>query len=90
MATPFTPFSAESYGRIGKPAMDLLSKLGEEAEGAGPQCRKAHLVSRTLWKLSVGLCSCNFHMYRASLRLLSGGTGSGFQPGAAVHTEELV
>jgi hypothetical protein len=51
---PFTPFSVESYGRLGKPAMDLLSKLGEEAESAGRQCSKAQFVSWTLRELSGG------------------------------------
>jgi hypothetical protein len=80
----------ESYGRLGKPALDLLGMLGEEAEGAGRQCRKAQFVSWTLRELSVGLCKGNFHMCRASLGLLAGATGRGFRPGAAVPMEELV
>jgi hypothetical protein len=85
---PFTPCSVESYGRLGKPTMDLLSKLGDEAEGAGRRCRKAKIVSRPLRELSVGLCRGNFHMYQASLGLLAGVAGRGFRPGAA--QEEIV
>jgi hypothetical protein len=87
---PFTPFSVESYGRLGKPAMDLLSKLGEEAEDTVRQCGKAHFVSWTLRELSIGLCKGNFHMYRASLGLLAGVTGRGLRLGAAFPMEELV
>jgi hypothetical protein len=72
------PFSVESYGRLGKLAMDFLSKLGEEAEGAGRQCRKAKFVPWTLRVLSVGLCRGSCHMYWVSLGLLAGVPGRGF------------
>jgi hypothetical protein len=87
---PFTPFSVESYARLGKPAIDLRSKPGEEAKGAGQQFRKAKLMSWTLRELSVGLCRGNFHMYQASLGLLAGVMGGDFRSGAAHPMEELV
>jgi hypothetical protein len=31
---PFTPFSEETHGRLGKPAIALLARLGVEAVGA--------------------------------------------------------
>ena len=32
---PFVPFSVETYGRLGKPAIALLGRLGVEAAGVG-------------------------------------------------------
>jgi hypothetical protein len=51
---PFVPFSVESYGRIGQPAMKLLHALGDEAAGPGGVTR-ASFVAGGLREISVGL-----------------------------------
>jgi hypothetical protein len=73
----FVPFSVESYGLIGQPAMKLLHQLGDEAAGPGSVTR-ASLVASTLRELSVVLCRGNFLMYCASGGMLARVSGRGF------------
>jgi hypothetical protein len=54
----FVPFSVETYGRLGQPAMKLLHQLGDEAAGAGGESQ-ASFVSGSLRELSVGLVGGN-------------------------------
>jgi hypothetical protein len=76
------PFSVESYGRIGQPAMKLLHALGDEAAGPGGVTR-ASFVAGALREISVGPYRGNFFMFRACLGMFSGclcspvGRGSG-------------
>jgi hypothetical protein len=59
------PFSVETYGRLGHPAMKLLHDLGEERT---QRCvSRSSLMAGALRELSVGLCRGNFMAYRASL-----------------------
>jgi hypothetical protein len=85
MAIPLCPFSVESYGRIGQPAMKLLHPLGGETAGPGGVMR-ASFVAGALREISVGLCRGNFFMYRACLGAKSSGTG--FRAGMSVPTDE--
>jgi hypothetical protein len=62
----FLPFSVESYGRLGKPALAILSPFGEEACSSGTVSKGA-FVARALCELSVGLCRGNATMYRVCL-----------------------
>jgi hypothetical protein len=62
----FVPFSFESYGRIGQPAMKLLHAQGDEAAGPGGVTR-ASFVAGALREISVGLCRGDFLMYHACL-----------------------
>jgi hypothetical protein len=57
--TPFNPFSMKTYGRLGRPAMELLHKLGKEAAGTNGVLR-ASFVARTQRELSIGVCRGNF------------------------------
>jgi hypothetical protein len=43
--TPFIPFSVETYGRLGEPAICLLGQLGTEAEEAGRKVSKSGFVA---------------------------------------------
>jgi hypothetical protein len=43
---PFVPFSVESCGRLGQPAMKLLHALGDEAAGPGGVQRDPSLQAR--------------------------------------------
>jgi hypothetical protein len=84
---PFVPFSVESYGRIGQPAMKLLHALGDEA--AGPVgVTRASFVAGALREISIGLCRGNFFMYRVRLGMFAESSGTGFQAGMRVPTDE--
>jgi hypothetical protein len=48
---PFVPYSVESYGRIGQPAMKLIHALGDEAAGPGGVTR-ASLVASALQEIT--------------------------------------
>jgi hypothetical protein len=89
MGTPFIPFSVETYGRLGKPAISFLGQLGMEAKEAGRKVSMSRFVDAAIWELSVGLCRGNYQMYRASLGLLAGLSRRGFREGAAHPTEEV-
>ena len=79
----FTPLSMESYGRMGKPAMELLSTLATQASESGA-FTKGDFVGSALRELSVGLCKGNGVMYRAGLKVLARCSGSAFISGATV------
>jgi hypothetical protein len=85
----FVPFSVESYGRIGQPAMKLLHQLSDEAAGPGGITR-ASFVAGTLRELSVGLCRGNFLMYRESGGMFARVSGRGFWAGMVVPTDEAI
>jgi hypothetical protein len=86
---PFIPFSVETYGRLGKPAISVRRQLGLEAKEAGRKVSKSGFVAAGLHEISVGFCWGNYQMYRASLGLLAGVSGRGFSEGAAHPTEEV-
>jgi hypothetical protein len=83
----FVPFSMETYGRLGQPAMNLLHQLGDEAAGSGGVTR-ATFVSGALRELSVGLVKGNFWLYRASAGMLARASGSSFRPGLSQPTDD--
>jgi hypothetical protein len=85
----FVPFSVESYGRLGQPAMTLLHSLGDEAAGPGGVSR-ASFVGGALRELSVGLIRGNFLLYRASVGMLAKSSGNSFRAGLSVPSDEHV
>ena len=87
-AEAFTPLSHETWGRLGKPAMQLLSVLGD-AVAAGGHSSKAAFVRGALAELSVALCRGNervFRMYSFNFARVS---GSAFVAGDMMPTAEL-
>jgi hypothetical protein len=82
------PFSVETYGRLGKPAVAFLGMLGAEAV-AGGDVSKSGFVAAALQELSVGLCKGNYLMHRASQGGLAGVAGQGFRPGADRPVEDV-
>jgi hypothetical protein len=84
---PFVPFSVESYGRIGQPAMKLLHALGDEAAGPGGVTR-APFVAGAMREIGIGLCRGNFFVYRACLGMFAKSNGTGFRAGISVPTDE--
>jgi hypothetical protein len=81
---PFIPFSVETYGQKGKPAISFLSQLGMEAEEVARKVSKSGCVAAAIRELSVRLCRAlgSHKMYRASLSLLVGVTGRGVRAGS--------
>ena len=85
----FVPLSVESYGRLGKPAMQLLADLASEAELAGAVSTDS-FVENALRMLSVSLCKGNALMFRRELGLLASATGADLQPGDPVPSADFV
>jgi hypothetical protein len=89
----FVPFSVETYGRLGQPAMKLLHSLRDEAAGPGGVTR-ASFVNGALRELSVGLCihlrRGDFFAYRASVGMMARCSGASFRAGMRVPTDECV
>jgi hypothetical protein len=85
----FIPFSVETYGRLGQPAMKLLHLLGDEAAGPGGVTR-ASFGNGALRELSVGLCRRNFYAYRASVGMLARSSGASFRAGMHVPIDACV
>jgi RNA 3'-terminal phosphate cyclase len=87
---PFIPVSAETFSLLGKLGISCLGHRGTDAEEAGHKVIKPCFVSAAIRELSVGSCSGNNQMYRASLYLLAGVSGHGFREGAGRPTEEVL
>jgi hypothetical protein len=85
----FVPFSVETFGRLGQPAIKLLHLLGDEAAGPGGVTR-ASFVNGALRERSVGLCRSSFIAYRASVGMLARSSGVSFRTGMRVPTDESV
>jgi hypothetical protein len=85
----FVPFSVESYGRLGQPAMTLLHSLGDEATGPRGVSR-ASFVAGALRELSVGLIQGDFMLYGVSVGMLARSSGSSFRAGLSMPTDEHV
>ena len=84
----FTPLSTESFGRLGKPAMKLLSKLAETA-GAGGVRPKDGFVAHALRELSIGLCKGNAVLYKRSMYALARASGNEFRAGMDYPTAQV-
>ena len=62
----FTPFSVESLGRLGKPALTLLSKMGRmAAESSMGSFSSRQFVDAVLQDISVILCRYHVRMEHA-------------------------
>jgi hypothetical protein len=60
---PFIPFSVETYGRLGKPAISFLEQLGLEAKEAGRKVSKSGFVASAIQEISAELRWGNYQMY---------------------------
>jgi nucleotide-binding universal stress UspA family protein len=87
-AYAFTPFSVETYGRLGKPAMELLNTLATAATRGGADF-KGDFVTNALKEISVGLCRGNAILYRRSLYVLARTSGNAFRAGMDVPTADV-
>jgi hypothetical protein len=75
----FTPLSMESYGRLGRPAMQLLQTLAAAAASsatAGSDVTTSSFVTGALRELGVALVKGNEVVYREALHVYAtaGGT----------------
>jgi hypothetical protein len=84
----FVPFSVESYGRLGQPAMKLLHLIVDEA-AASCGVSQASFMAGALRELSIGLVRGNSLLYRASIGMLARSSGISFHSGLSVPTNEL-
>ena len=84
----FSPLSHETFGRMGKPAMELLNTLATTAS-AGGDVIKDGFVTNALRELSIGLCRGNAIMYRRSLQVLARASGRAFMTGLPVPTADV-
>jgi hypothetical protein len=89
---PFTPFSVETHGGLGKSAIALLGSLSVEAVGAAQlgAVSKSAFVRSALSELKVGLCRGNCIMYRKALGLRASRLGQGFLLGSDRPTAEVL
>jgi hypothetical protein len=85
----FVPFSVDTYGRLGLPAMKQLHLLGGQAAGPGGVAR-ASFVNGALRELNVGLCRGNFFACRASVGMLARPSGTSSRAGMRVPIDECV
>jgi hypothetical protein len=83
------PLSMETYGRLGKAAMQLLLTLAGIAADSG-KLKKHGFVENTLRKLSLGLCRGNGTLFRAGLEAVAKASGRSFQKGLAEPTAEPI
>jgi hypothetical protein len=84
----FVPLSVETFGRLGKPAMELLNQLATTAASGGT-ARKDCFVIGALKELSVALCRGNGFVLRRSLGVLARVAGTSFLMGMTVPTSEI-
>jgi hypothetical protein len=77
------PFSVESYGRLGEPAMRFLATLAATAASGGRVSQRAFMEG-ALRLVSVALCKGNGRMYTESLQTLARDHGRAYAPGSLV------
>ena len=84
----FIPLSHETWGRLGKPAMALLSDLGDIVE-AGGRSTKGAFIQSALAELSVALQRGNEEVFRMYNFNFANVAGHHFVPGDVVPTALL-
>ena len=84
----FVPLSVETYGRMGKPAMEFLNTLATIASTEG-SVDKDLFMTNALKELSIGLCRGNGVMYRRGVTALARVTGTALMMGLPVATAEV-
>lgn len=83
----FVPLSIETYGRLGKPAMQLLNTLGDRAAEGGAD--KSAFVTNALRRLSMALCRGNAVVYKRGLTVMARVSGEHFLEGMLVPSGEI-
>ena len=83
----FIPISVETFGRLGKPAMELINIAATAATGGTVE--KGAFTAGALRELSVGLCRGNGVLYMHSLSVLARASGSAFVARMTVSTSDV-
>ena len=83
----FKPLTVESYGRMGKPAMDVLNEFANAAASNG-RVDKATFVQNALRELSAALCKGNYLVFKRANDVYAQAYGEVFVEGAAVITDQ--
>jgi len=73
----FIPFSIESYGRLGKPAEQLLKEVAEKASSTG-MCDRNDFLQWSYREISVRLIKGNARIFQVFCQVLSRGVGKDF------------
>ncbi len=86
----FVPFSVESYGRLGKHAVDFLNAVAVSASKApgSESFNKERFVEGVYREISVALYNGLAFCYRASTNLLANVAGTHFQDGLPVPVDD--
>jgi hypothetical protein len=84
----FVPLAVETYGRLGKAAMELLNTLASAATAQG-NLAKPSFVQNALRQLSIALCRGNGVMYRRGLAVLARAGGNSYMPGLVAPTSDV-
>jgi hypothetical protein len=74
----FVPLSVETYGRLGRPFMQLLDQLSEEAATHSEGTLSGVFVSSVLQEIGVALCRWHGRLECAVTEFFARATGSCF------------
>ena len=83
----FVPFALESYGRLGAPARNFLTRLGDIAAGRG-NISKSAFVKSAYKEVSCALQRGIGLMYARSNQNIARASGRQFMPGCDVPVQE--
>ncbi len=83
----FCPFTIETYGRLGKPAEQLLKEVAERAASTGT-CERNAFLEWAHREISVRLVRGNARIFKVFCDALTRGVGSDFQMGQEVPSLE--
>jgi hypothetical protein len=90
-ALPFVPMSVESFGRLGAPALTLLTDLADQAvQAGGPGLSRAAFISGALRELSVALCRGSASLCRLGAYVATRAAGQTPMRGLARPSAEVV
>jgi hypothetical protein len=86
----FVPLTVETFGRLGKPLMKLITDVSDQAtqHGNGAFTRE-QFVTGVLRELSVCLCRCNASLERAVSGCFMRVSGGSYSPGLDQPTAEV-
>ena len=87
----FVPFSVESYGRLGQPALQFLNKVAAVAcsNADDSELDKSTFLETAYSEISVALCRGVAHLYSRCTQNLVPLSGSRYQPGLDSATVDV-
>ena len=87
----FVPFSVESYGHLGRPALEFLNAVTETAcnDSDGLDLQKSCFAESIYRDVSVALCRGLAHLYKKSAQLMIPVSGTHHQCGLSTPTADV-